>query len=56
MFARIRPLMLTLLAVLTASPVLAASHREAPLIAKRPISPTFISSGAGRIPTKRFCS
>ena len=36
MFARIRPLMLTLLAVLTASPVLAASHREAPLIANDP--------------------
>ena len=36
MFARIRPLMLTLLAVFTASPVLAASHREAPLIANDP--------------------
>ena len=36
MFARIRPLMLMLLAVLTASPVLAASHREAPLIANDP--------------------
>ncbi len=36
MFAQIRPLMLMLLAVLTASPVLAASHREAPLIANDP--------------------
>jgi len=36
MFAPIRPLMLMLLAVLTASPVLAASHREAPMIANDP--------------------
>ncbi len=36
MFARIRPLMLTLLALLMATPVLAASHREAPLIANDP--------------------
>ena len=36
MFARIRSLMLALLAVLTASPVLAASHREAPMIANDP--------------------
>ena len=36
MFARIRPLMLMLLAVITTSPVLAASHREAPLIANDP--------------------
>lgn len=36
MFARIRSLMLTLLAVLMATPVLAASHREAPLIANDP--------------------
>ena len=36
MFARIRPLMLTILALLTATPVMAASHREAPLIANDP--------------------
>jgi len=36
MFAPIRPLMLMLLSVLTASPVLAASHREAPMIANDP--------------------
>jgi len=36
MFTRIRPLMLILLAVLTVSPVLAASHREAPMIANDP--------------------
>ena len=36
MLARIRLLMLMLLTVLTASPVLSASHREAPLIANDP--------------------
>lgn len=36
MFARIRSLMLTLLALLMATPVFAASHREAPLIAQDP--------------------
>lgn len=36
MFAAIRPLIVMLLAVLTASPVWAASHREAPLIANDP--------------------
>jgi hypothetical protein len=36
MFAQIRPFILMLLAVLTAAPVYAASHREAPLIANDP--------------------
>ncbi len=36
MFTHIRSLILTLLAVLMATPVLAASHREAPLIANDP--------------------
>ena len=36
MFARIRPLILALLAVLMAMPVFAASHREAPMIANDP--------------------
>jgi hypothetical protein len=36
MFPRIRPLILTLLSLLIATPVFAASHREAPLIANDP--------------------
>lgn len=36
MFARFRPLVALMLAVLTATPVLAASHREAPLISNDP--------------------
>ncbi|MFY4727930.1 DUF4331 family protein, partial [Nitrospira sp. BLG_2] len=36
MFARLRPFILTVLTVLMAAPVLAASHREAPLIANDP--------------------
>lgn len=36
MFARIRPLLLMALAMVTATPVMAASHREAPMIANDP--------------------
>lgn len=36
MFTRIRPLILTILTMLMATPVMAASHREAPLIANDP--------------------
>lgn len=36
MFTRCRPLIALGLALLTATPVLAASHREAPLIANDP--------------------
>ncbi|MBK9307820.1 MAG: DUF4331 family protein [Nitrospira sp.] len=36
MFSRIRPLVLAMLAVFTITPALAASHREAPLIANDP--------------------
>lgn len=36
MFARIRPFVLTMLAMFTATPAFAASHREAPLIANDP--------------------
>ncbi|MGE0471898.1 MAG: DUF4331 domain-containing protein [Nitrospira sp.] len=36
MFARIRPLMLALLALFMTTPVFAASHREAPMIAQDP--------------------
>lgn len=53
MLARLRPLMTMAFIILMTTPVLAASHREAPLIANDPTADItdFYFSGVGRIPT-----